>query len=81
MNNSKFAFRCYFKLKNNLGRFDSIVECNELAIRQFLSLLIQSNREKVISELSSKHGIRVNNLDSDLFQSRISQWYILSVYQ
>lgn len=82
MENRNFAFRCYFKLKDTLGRFDSIVECNELAVRQFVESLNRSdNKEEFFSESSKKYGVRVNYLDSNLFHTRISQWYILSVYQ
>ena len=82
MENNKFAFRCYYKLKDALGRFDSVVECNELAVRQFVeSLNCSDNKEKFFSESYAKYGVRVNSLDSDVFHTRISQWYILSVYQ
>lgn len=82
MENKKFAFRCYYKLKDTLGRFDSVVECNELAVRQFIESLNHSDdKEKFFSESYKKYGVRVNSLNSGIFHTRISQWYILSVYQ
>lgn len=82
MENKKFVFRCYYKLKDTLGRFDSVVECNELAVRQFIeSLNCSDDQESFFSESCKKYGVRVNSLDSDIFHARISQWYILSVYQ
>ncbi|MBD2663819.1 hypothetical protein B6N60_05207 [Richelia sinica FACHB-800] len=82
MENKNFAFRCYFKLKNNLGRFDAIVECNELAIRELTAIGNQSlSQEEYIKNLSEKHGVKVDIIELDIFRVRISQWYILSVYQ
>jgi hypothetical protein len=82
MENKNFAFRCYFKLKTNLGRFDSVVECNELAIREFEAIAKSSiSQEEYIKSLSKKHGVKVDSIDAAIFRVRISQWYILSVYQ
>lgn len=82
MANTNFIFRSYSKLKTNLGRFDSVVECNELAVREFVKSVNNSDKQdKYIEELSEKHGVKVNKFEPNLFHVRISQWYILSVYQ
>ena len=33
---TKFSYFSYRALKNTLGEFDATVECNELAIREFI---------------------------------------------
>jgi hypothetical protein len=82
MVNQNFAFRCYFKLKDNLGRFDSVVECNELAVREFVEIANTSiNQDEYIQRLSEKHGVKVDKMEAEIFHIRICQWYILSVYQ
>jgi len=82
INETKFSFKSFRNLKKGLGEFDAVVECNELAIREFLKNLKDSQDQKqLIQDLSQKHGIRVDTVSIDLFSSRIRLFYILSVMQ
>ena len=36
---TKFSFKAFRNLKKGLGEFDAVVECNEMAIREFLKNL------------------------------------------
>lgn len=81
-NETKFSFRAFRSLKKGLGEFDAVVECNEMAIREFLkNLKASANQKEFIQDLSQKHGIRVDTVSVDLFSSRIRLFYILSVMQ
>jgi hypothetical protein len=81
-NKMSFAFRCYRNLKSNLGALDAIVECNELAVREFVAYAKDSKDPGAfISQLSTRHAIRVNHVDLEHFRVRAAQLYILSVYQ
>lgn len=82
INETKFSFKAFRNLKKGLGEFDAVVECNEMAIREFLKNLKASQDQKqFIQELSQKHGVRVDTVSVDLFSSRIRLFYILSVMQ
>jgi hypothetical protein len=77
-----FTFRCYRNLKYNLGKLDAIVECNELAVREFVARARDfKDPSAYISDLSTQHEIRVNHVDFEHFRIRAAQLYILSVYQ
>lgn len=79
---TKFSFKAFRNLKKGLGEFDAVVECNELAIREFLkNLKASQNKNQFIQDLSEKHDIRVDTVNIDLFSSRIRLFYILSVMQ
>ena len=79
---TKFSFNAFRSLKKGLGEFDAVVECNELAIREFLKNVESSHDKKLfIQDLSAKHKIRVDTVDIKSFSSRIRQFYILSVMQ
>ena len=78
---SKFSYFAYRKLKKTLGEFDAVVECNEIAIREFLEQAKKEDSYKYIQQLSSKHKIKVDELDFLKFSSRIRQYYISSVFQ
>ncbi len=79
---TSFRFKSYRNLKNNLGKFDAIVEYNELAVREFFACANgYENPNKYISLLSERHHIRVNAVDLSAMPRRIAQFYILSVYQ
>jgi hypothetical protein len=79
---TKFSFKAFRSLKKGLGEFDAVVECNELAIREFLKNLKASHDKKqFIQDLSQKHQIRVDTVSVDLFSSRIRLFYILSIMQ
>ena len=82
INETKFPFRAFRNLKKGLGEFDAVVECNEMAIREFLkNLKASQDKKQFIQDLSQKHGIRVDTVSIDLFSSRIRLFYILSVMQ
>lgn len=82
INETKFSFKAFRNLKKGLGEFDAVVECNEMAIREFLKNLKASQDQKqFIQELSQKHDVKVDTVNIDLFSSRIRLFYILSVMQ
>ncbi len=82
INETKFSFKAFRKLKKGLGKFDAVVECNEMAIREFLKNLKGSQDQKqFIKDLSQKHGVKVDTVNVQLFSSRIRLFYILSVMQ
>lgn len=76
---TKFSFFSYRALKKTLGEFDAVVECNELAIREFIDR--KNNDDDYIQKLSIKHSIRVNSFAVAKFNARIRQYYLLSVMQ
>lgn len=82
INETKFSFKAFRNLKKGLGEFDAVVECNEMAIREFLkNLKASKNQDQYIQELSQKHGVRVDTVSVSHFASRIRHFYILSVMQ
>ena len=79
---SMYKFHSYVKLKERLGLFDAIVECNELAIRELLFNIENStSKNEYIKELSLRHKIKVDTFNTQALTSRIRQFYILSAYQ
>jgi hypothetical protein len=79
---TKFSFIAFRNLKKGLGDFDAVVECNELAIREFINNISTSSKpEKYISDLAIKHKVTVNTVSVPFFSARIRQFYILSVLQ
>lgn len=78
---SKFSYFAYRKLKKTLGEFDAVVECNEIAIREFLEKAKKEDSYEYIKQLSSKHKLKVDEVDFFKFSSRIRQYYISSVFQ
>lgn len=78
---TKFSFFAYRKLKKTLGEFDAVVECNEIAIREFIQQAQKEDSNKYIQQLSSKHKINVDEVDFLKFGSRIRQYYVASVSQ
>jgi len=82
INETKFSYKAFRNIKKGLGEFDAVVECNEMAIREFLKNLKASpDQRQFIQDLSEKHGVRVDTVSVDLFSSRIRLFYILSVMQ
>ena len=82
INETKFSFKAFRNLKKGLGEFDAVVECNEMAILEFIANLKASiDKTKFIQDLSQKHGVKVDTVGIDLFSSRIRIFYILSVMQ
>ncbi|TQO36719.1 hypothetical protein GQ41_1302 [Arenibacter algicola] len=82
INETKFSFKAFRNLKKGLGEFDAVVECNEMAIREFLNNLKASQDQKqFIQDLSNKHEVRVDSVNIVLFSSRIRLFYIMSVMQ
>ncbi len=78
---TKFSFFAYRKLKKTLGEFDAIVECNEIAIREFIEQSNKENSQDYIQRLSDKHNIKVDEVNFSKFNSRIRQYYVSSVSQ
>lgn len=79
---TKFSFKSFRNLKKGLGEFDAIVECNELAIREFLKNLNKSvDKDSFIQELSEVHSVKVDTVIAKLFAPRIRKFYIMSVMQ
>lgn len=58
---TKFTFASYRTLKKTLGEFDAVVECNELAIREFVEN-IHRHGEEFIQAQSRQHEIRVSSI-------------------
>jgi|GEM_PF-1131112 len=81
---TKFSYKSYRILKKRLGEFDAVVECNEIAIREFLERANSTSYSlnKYIQELSDKHDdIYVDSVNSNKFSLRIRQYFIVSVSQ
>jgi hypothetical protein len=78
---TKFSYFSYRKLKKTLGEFDAVVECNEIAIKEFIENAPKENLQKYIQQLSSKHKVKVDKVDFLKFSSRIRQYYVASVSQ
>lgn len=78
---TKFSYFSYRKLKKTLGEFDAVVECNEIAIKEFIEQAPKEKIQEYIQELSQKQKVKVNEVDFLKFSSRIRQYYILSVFQ
>jgi hypothetical protein len=77
-----FRLKCVAKLYNELGRYDAVVEFTELSVRSFISEAnTTGDFNRFIAAKSAEHGIVVNSVPEDIFRARISQSYILSVYQ
>jgi hypothetical protein len=77
-----FRLRSVAQLYSDLGMYDAIVEFTELAVRAFIIEGNQAtNFNDFIAAKSIQHGITVNSIPQDMFRARISQSYILSVYQ
>jgi hypothetical protein len=77
-----FRFRCYHTLKRNLGKVDSITECTELAVCEFVTNALSfGDPTGYVRTLSEKHGIKVDNVDPVALHTRVSQLHILAVYQ
>jgi hypothetical protein len=78
----EFIFPCYRILKKGLGEFDSIIECNELAVRKFIKEAQDSDSvNKYVEHESKKYSVRVDIVDINQMSVRTAQLYILSVYQ
>lgn len=69
------------QLKTNLGKYDAIVEFTEIAVRDFISQSSIHHFDEFIERKSTEHNIKLNTVDQSIYRSRISQGYILSVYQ
>lgn len=76
-----FRLNCVSELYKNLGKFDAIVEFTELAVEDFISQTSPKEFDLFIEQKSKQHNIKVNTVDQNIFCSRISKNYILSVYQ
>jgi len=60
---TKFSYDAYRKLKKTLGEFDAVVECNEIAIREFIEKSQIEDTRKYIQQLSAKHKLRVDEVN------------------
>ncbi len=78
---TKFSYESYRKLKKNLGEFDAVVECNEIAIREFIEKAQAKDAGDYIKNLSFKHRVKVDAVDFIKFGSRIRHYYLTSVFQ
>lgn len=78
---TKFSYISYRKLKKNLGEFDAVVECNEIAIREFIEKSQSEDPGKYIQQMSTKHKLRVDEVNFSKFSSRIRHYYVASVFQ
>lgn len=78
---TKFSYFAYRKLKKTLGEFDAVVECNEIAIKEFVEQTPKKGLNKYIQQLSAKHRVKVDEVDFLKFSSRIRQYYVASVSQ
>ena len=77
-----FRYKCYQSLYTTFGRVDSIVECIELSIRDFLNRSEDhSNFDKYIEERAEQNNIRVNTVNVEHLKVRSSQLHILNVFQ
>lgn len=77
-----FRLKCTTELINNLGKYDAIVEFTEIAIRDFIHIANNSGDfDSYLKCKSAEHEIKVDSIDRTIYRSRISQSYILSVYQ
>jgi hypothetical protein len=78
---TKFSYKAYRKLKKTLGEFDAVVECNEIAIREFIEKIQSEDQQKYIQQLSTKHKVGVGAVNFVQFSSRIRHYYVASVFQ
>ena len=78
---TKFSYFAYRRLKKTLGEFDAVVECNEIAIREFIEKANKYDSREYIQQLSTKHKVKVDEVDFFKFSSRIRQYYVASVFQ
>lgn len=77
-----FRLKCVSELISNLGKYDAIVEFTEIAIRDFIDYAYKSDDfDSYLKSKSEAHKIKVDTVDRLIYRSRISQSYILSVYQ
>lgn len=73
-----FQLQSYRNLKRKLGFIDSIIEVNELAIRNLLKLESQSEFTSYIKKLSDIHGIIVDFSKSyDVLSVKMAGSYIV----
>jgi len=78
---TKFSYYAYRKLKKTLGEFDAVIECNEIAIKEFVEKAPKEKLQQYVQQLSQKHKVKVDEVDFLKFSSRIRQYYISSVFQ
>lgn len=79
---STFKFKCYQSLLDSFGKVDAIVECIELAIRDFeKSAKLSDNYKEYILQKSNEHNVKVNDVQFRELRIRSAQLHILNVYQ
>lgn len=79
---TKFTFDSYRRFKKVLGEFDAVLECTELAIREFNSIYSKAeSKSEFIDKMSSKHSVNVNVHDYRKMELRVSTLYIVSVHR
>ncbi len=74
---SKFLYNSFYKLKERLGVFDSIIGINEVGFREIQKEYSRKN----FNQIAESHGLYERNVDFEKYNNRIYQLYILSVYQ
>ena len=77
-----FLFPCFRQLKRQLGELDAVCECIELAVRELVTQEEAMLDGKLfVSQLSEKHGVRVNRMDAPLLRGHAVHLYLVSVHQ
>lgn len=65
-----------------MGELDAIVEFTEVAVRDFVKKANHTDSfNTYLKSKSIEHGICVNSINNNIFQTRISHNYIVSTYQ
>lgn len=79
---TSFKFPCYKSLNLNMGKLDAGVNCNELAVRRFLTeARAAPDLVSYVQSMSGEYGVRVDHVDLQTLRLRVSHLYVLSVYQ
>jgi small ligand-binding sensory domain FIST len=60
---TKFSYYAYRKLKKTLGEFDAVIECNEIAIKEFVEKAPKEKLQQYVQQLSQKHKVKVDEVD------------------
>lgn len=77
-----YNYKAYQNLKERLGLFDAVIECNDLALREFIANKDAAEDPAIyIKNLSLKHSVKVDSVNNKMLTSRIRHFYIMSVSQ
>lgn len=76
-----FKYKAYQELLRELGRTDYVAELVEVATRQFIKEIEESNDPKeFVEEKSKEHGIRFSFDNTNDYQTQVTLSYIAGVY-